>query len=151
MTETPTILSKRTRKDKHNHLTLQRLWRRKTPPPLTFSVMFMSKRNYRVISDVSSTSKCTIRVCAVLNTSAGPNFVRRGDLPSTDVQISSGLKQTISDAICRPLNEVGTSALYVRFGSYEVKCHFYVLERLSISYVLGGDFCDRFVEAINPR
>lgn len=54
-------------------------------------------------------------VCAVLDIGAGTNFVLRGYLPSTDVHFSSRLKTTISEANDRPLDIVGTAALYIRF------------------------------------
>lgn len=92
-----------------------------------------------------------MRVSALLDTGVGPKFVRRRDLPSTDVQISVGLKPTTSDANCRNVNIARTAALYVRYGTYIVKINFYVCERLGTDYVLGGEFCDMFVETIKPR
>lgn len=79
-----------------------------------------------------------MRVCSVFYTSAGTNFVRPGDLPRADVHVSSRQNPTISDAIGRPLNIVGKTALYVLFGSYVVKFHFYISKRLATAYVLGG-------------
>lgn len=89
-----------------------------------------------------------MRVCDVLDTVAGQIFVLRGDLSSADVHISSGLKPTISDANGSPLHTVEKTALYVRFGSYVVKFHFYVCELLATACLLGGDFFDRFLKAI---
>lgn len=66
--------------------------------------MFILKRNYRVISDIFITPTFTMRVFVVLDTGAGPNFVRRRDLPSMEVHIHLGLKPNISDSNGRPLN-----------------------------------------------
>lgn len=92
-----------------------------------------------------------MRVWSVLDTSAGPNSVQRSDLPINDVSITSGLKLTISDANGRPLNITWNFVLYVHFWEYVLKCHFYVCELLVTSYVLFGDFFDRFLKIINPR
>lgn len=88
-----------------------------------------------------------MRVCAVLDTGEGPNFFRCRDIPRIYIQISSGVKPTISNANGRPLNIVGKTDLYVRFGIYVVKCHLFVCESLDTTYVLGGGFLYWFVEA----
>lgn len=121
-------------------VTLKSPCHRLKPPPLADSVMAMSKRNYRVIADVGITPSFPMIICAVLDTGAGTDFVRRFNLPSTDVHISSGFKPSTSDANGPPLNIVGKYALYTRFVAYVVKCHVYLCERLGTAYVLGGDF-----------
>lgn len=113
--------------------------------------MVIYKKSYRLIAVVCITPKFIMIVCAVLDTGAGPNFVRRGDLLRNDLHISSELNQTTRDANFRPLNIVGTTALYVRFRSYVLKCHLYVCKRLATTYVLSGDFCDIFVDDMKPR
>lgn len=57
----------------------------------------------------------------------------------------------MSDSNVNLLQIVGTVTLFVRFGSYVVNCDFYVIERLSTTYLLGGYFCDWFVESIKAR
>lgn len=49
------------------------------------------------------------------------------------------------------MNIEGKNTLFVRFGTHVVKCDFLVCEKLTTTYVLGGDFCDHFVNAIKPR
>lgn len=90
-----------------------------------------------------------MRVGYVLYTCAAPNVFCGSDLPSTYVLNISVFESTISDANGRPLNTVGTTALYVRVGVYVPKCHF--CEWLSTAYALGGNYLYRFVEAIRPR
>lgn len=63
-------------------------------------------------------------LCAVLDTEAGPNYVLRGYLLSTEDFISSGWKPTISDVNGGPLNILGTTAFYIRFLTYVAKFHF---------------------------
>lgn len=147
----PTILSSRKEKRGPNPIQLERPWRRFKQGSGTEAVMAMSRRNYKVYADMGITSRSTLRVCAVLDTGAGPNFVHRDKLPKGHAQIRRGETPLINDANGRPVNIVGTVSLYVRFGSYVVKCDFYVCEHLATSYILGGDFCDRFVNAIRPR
>lgn len=95
---TPNTLSRRPGKEKHNQATLKRSCNRLTPPPLKDSVMIMSKRNYRVIDDVCITPTSTMRVCSVLDTESGTNFVRHRDLTSSDVHITSGLNSSVIDS-----------------------------------------------------
>lgn len=62
-----------------------------------------------------------------------------------------GLSPLINDANGCELKIVGRTSIFVRFDTYVEKCDFYVFEGLATAYELGGDFCDRFVEAIRPQ
>lgn len=68
-----------------------------------------------------------------------------------DEMISSWSRHIIRVANGRPLYIMGMNYLYVRIGRYVVRCNSYVCEKLATAYVLVGDFCDRFIEAIKPR
>lgn len=102
-------------------VTLTRPWRRFKTPPLTDAVMKMSRRNYIVYDDIYTSRMRTIRTCDVLHTGAGLNFVCRSHLQRTNVHIKSGMNPFISDANSCALNIVGTTTIFVRFVSYEVK------------------------------
>lgn len=43
----------------------------------------------------------------------------------------------------------GSAEFVVRLGSCVVKSDFIARERLAVNLILGCDFCDRLVEAIN--
>lgn len=75
-----------------------------------------------------------------MNTGEGPNLVRRGDLISAEVHIRPCLKPITRDVNGLARNVVGTKEIYIRFVTYVVKCHIYVLEILATAYVLGGYF-----------
>lgn len=87
----------------------------------------------------------TLRTCEVLDTGAGPNLVYRINSPRKEVHIKTGDKPVVRDANGLDLNIVCTTNFFVRFGTYVVKIYFYLLEKLVAAYVLGGDFCDKFV------
>lgn len=76
--------------------------------------------------------------------------------PPREVPTSCSNIKTVQVPNCnysngQPVNIVGTVSLNVRFGSYVVRCDFFLCEHFTTTYVLGGDFFDRFVNAIKPR
>lgn len=89
---------------------------------------------------MGETSRSTIRVCAVLETGPGLNLVHREQLPAEGRSIKIGQTPIINDANGRPVNIVGTVALYVLLGAYVLKCDSYVCEQLATPYVIGGLF-----------
>lgn len=146
-----TVLGRQYHHNKPATVSFTITWRSFNTHPLTYAVMNMSKLNYKVHADIRKPLMSVIRACAVFNTGAGPNFVFRGHLPSSEGHIKSGYKTVSSDANGRELNIVGTKNLLVRFLSYVVKFDFYVCEKLATSYVLGGGFRDKFFNSIRPR
>ena len=114
--------------------------------------MMMAKRNYKVYADFGFTPHLTIRKLTVLDTGAGPNCVRKSEIPEENLKkIRKGNTPRVTDANRNPINVIGTIDLVVRLGNILVKAEFLVCERLAAPAILGCDFCDRFVEAIYPR
>lgn len=110
----------------------------------------MAKRNYKVYAEVGAQAQHIKRALFVLDTGAGPNFVRKSELPEQTV-IRQGPHIEICDANGRPLKICGWATLNIRLGHYHARVEFVVCERLAAPFVLGTDFCDRFVEAIRQR
>ena len=92
------------------------------------------------------------RQLTILDTGAGSNFVRTDTLAKGGENLlEPGEMPTIADANGRPLRTCGTVSLVVRLPTREMKCKFIVCERLAAPVILGGEFNDKFVEAIYPR
>ena len=92
------------------------------------------------------------RVLSVLDTSAGPNLVRKSELPATmETLVSFGPTQDIGDANNRPLRTLGSFKMPMRLGKFMAAAEFIVCEKRAVLLILGADYCDRFVEAISLR
>ena len=114
--------------------------------------MLLAKRNYKVYADIGYGPSLTVRQVAALDTGAGPNFIRKDELPATALsQIRHTELPRVTDANRNPIRMRGAISLTARLGKYLCKVDFLVAERLAVPVLLGADFCDRFVEAIHPR
>lgn len=113
----------------------------------------MAKRNYKVHANIGLTQRSTRRFVTVLDTGAGPSFIRRDALPD---KIEPFLRKTqspskIVDANKRRVEIEGTIDLSVELGGRIESVRFNVVPRLAVEVILGCDFCDKHVEAIRPR
>ena len=108
------------------------------------------RRNYKVYADIGTQRNVLSRVLSVLDTGAGPNFIRRSMLPP-GAPVRQGPLPSVSDVNNNPIAMSGTVRLVVRLGAYVVKLDFIVCERLAAPVILWCDYLDRFVEAIRPR
>lgn len=114
--------------------------------------MVMAKRNFKVYADVGPSTSLLSRKLAVLDTGAGPNFIRKSELlPGYETHVRYGPLPHISDANSNPIKMTGYIDQVARLGTRLVKVTFIVCESLAAPVILGCDFCDRFVEAIHPR
>lgn len=129
----PKILISRPRKAEVNNITINRTWRRRTPPALSDAVLTMKRRNYKVYADVGLTPSSKLRVSKVLETGFGPGFVRRDQLTPSGPIIRPGNAPMLHDAGGRPINIVGITTLQVLFVSSVENYEFNVCERLSVS------------------
>ena len=111
----------------------------------------MAKRNYKVDTQVGTSRNTLERLLAVLDSGAGPNFIRDSDLPHGVTRHRYGPLPNVADANNNPIRMMGLADLIVRLGSRLVKLEFIVCEHLAAPLILGCDFMDRFVEAIYPR
>ena len=107
----------------------------------------MRKRNFIVYADIGVTP----RKLSVVDTGAGPNFIRKDELPLGVDVIRHGPLPNVADANSNPIRMTGLVDFVVRLGIHISKTEFIVCERLAAPVIVGCDFCDRFVEAIYFR
>ena len=86
----------------------------------------------------------------VMDTGAGPNFIRKDLLP-TEADIETVDTPDICDANGHLLGIEGSIRLAVRLNNQYSIVEFYVCKTLSVPVLLGCDYCDKYVEAIFPR
>ena len=113
----------------------------------------MAKRNYKIHADIGITRRATRRFVAVLDTGAGPSFIRRDVLPE-DIGAFIRKEPTapkIIDANKRKVEIDGVIDLSVNIGGRVETVRFNVVPRLAVDVIIGCDFCDKHIEAIRPR
>ena len=131
---------------------IRRPWYRVRRTECPEKILVLARKNYKVYADIGPTVGLMSRVLSVLDTGAGPNLVRKSELPpGMETLVSFGPTQDIGDANNRPLRTLGTIRMPVRLGKFVAAAEFIVCERLAVPLILGADYCDRFVEAIYPR
>ena len=92
------------------------------------------------------------RVLSVLDTGAGPNLIRKSELPAgLETLVSFGPTQDIGGANNRLFRTAGTIKLLVRPGSFMATAEFIACRKLAVLLILGVDYCDLLVEAIYSR
>lgn len=130
---------------------IQRPWVRIRKPD-TDKVFVMARRNYKVYAGLGGSHSVIQRTLTILDTGAGPNFIREQELPEHVVgRLRAGPLPEICDANNRPLNMLGTVNLVVQLGTFVVRDVFIVCRTLAAPAILGADFCDKYVEAIRPK
>ncbi len=87
------------------------------------------------------------RKLVVLDTAAGPNFIRATELPAeVRRNVTAGPLPDIRDANGRPLRMSGTLRLSVQLGNRLFLVYFIVCDQLAGPSILGAEFCDKFVD-----
>ena len=147
----PTKPIKGTILENENLTPCKRPWRKYRPTHQREKVFVMAKRNYKLYTQVGTSRNILERLLAVLDSGAGPNFIRESDLPRGVTRLRYGPLPKVDDANNNPIRMKGLPDLIVRLGSRLVKLEFIVCARLAAPLILGCDFMDRFVEAIYPR
>ena len=131
---------------------LSRPWHRVKRAGSPDKVFVMARRNYKVFADIGQSPYELRRICTVLDTGAGPNFIKESSLsPASREKMIKGGLPNICDANGNPLSMMGRLKLVTRLGSSLVLVDFVVCRTLAADAILGADFCDRYVEAIRPR
>ncbi len=88
----------------------------------------------------------------VLDTRTGLNSTRKADLSlEVEVKPSVGPFADICDANNKPLSLDGVVQLPALLGNRLSLVEFLVFSKLAVPPILGGDYCEKFVEAIRPR
>ena len=112
----------------------------------------MTKRNFKVYADIGDSSTRLLRTLSVLDTGAGPNFIRKNAPPSGDLTpISYGPLPYIADANSNPIQVKGITRLLVRLKIRAYWVEFIVCDSLAAPIILGCEFFEKHVEAIPPR
>ena len=112
----------------------------------------MTKRNFKVYADIGDSPTRLLRTLSVLDTGAGPYFIRKNPLPAGDLTpISYGPLPDIADAKSNAIHVKGITRLLVRLKTRAYWVEFIVCDSLAAPAILGCDFCDKHVEAILPR
>lgn len=112
----------------------------------------MKRRNYKVYAFYRDTHHgLSQRMLSILDTGAGPNFVRRSFLSTNAVIRAPNPDDNIRDANGNRLDVMGHCEMEVQLGTFVTRATFMVCHNLAAPVILGCDYCDRFVEAIRPR
>lgn len=147
----PKILRRKTIQKVGGFVKLQRPWLRHRHPKYPERAFVMTKRNYKVYADLGLDPYRMFRVLTILDTGAGPNFVRQAELlDELDRYIRHGPLPEIFDANNKPLPMVVSVKLPVKVGTFLDIVGFIVSQTLAGPVILVADFCDRFVEDIRP-
>ncbi|CAN8076114.1 unnamed protein product [Agarophyton chilense] len=118
---------------------LKRPWRRYTCPSQQENfILITQKRNYKVYTDIGLDKDLLTRLLTVLDTGAGPNFIRISELgPIDQEQIRYGPLPDIEDANRNAVRTLGPVKLLVRLGQFLMKVAFIVCKSLAAPVVLG--------------
>ena len=109
-------------------------------------------RNFKVYADIDDSPTRLLRTLSVLDTGAGPNFIRKNALPAGDLTpLSYGHLPDIADANSNPIPVKGITRLLVHLKTRAYWVEFIVRDSLAAPVILGCDFCDKHVKAILPR
>ena len=115
-------------------------------------IFLMTKRNFKDYTDIGDSATRLLRTLSVLDTGAGPNFIRKKALPAGDLSLLSyGPLPDIADANSNPIQVKGIMRLLVRLKTRAYWVEFIVCDSLAAPVMLGCDFSDEHVEAILPR
>ena len=131
---------------------LRRPWIQYRDSRAPVRVFLMTRRNFKVYADIGDSPTRLLRTLSILDTGAGPNFIRKNALPAGDlIPLSYGPLPDIADANSNPIQVKGIKRLLVRLKTRAYWVEFIVCDSLAAPVILGCDFCHKHVEAILPR
>lgn len=82
----------------------------------------LSKQNYKISADLGSNSRLLFRNLSILDTGAGPNFLRINVLPSgRERMIEPTVLPSFNDSNNRPFRMLGQVSVVSRLGASQVK------------------------------
>lgn len=112
----------------------------------------MSRLNYKVFSDICTTNASRVRTLKFLDTSAGPNFIRKDALTiGYETYLKPGPLHNICGENGNRISMRGVVTLQVELCAYRLALDFIIFNRLATTCIFGTDFFDRFVEAIRTN
>lgn len=131
----------RSLKEHEGSVVLQRTRQGHQPPKFPDRVLRMTKHNRKMYADLGLDSSRMFRVLTVLNTGAGPNFIRQTEIsPEVEKNLKRAPPLEKYDANNRPLLLVGTVKQPVRLETFFFRVEFIVCQRLKAPVILGADF-----------
>ena len=117
------------------------------------TVNLMKTDHYKVTLLLGCSKSLMHSADAVLDTGAGPNFVRESLLPVNWRKHSADASgyPSIRDANNRRLKLSGVIPMYVDIGGFQLRTNFLVCSELAVKVILGCDFIQKYVQAILPQ
>lgn len=116
-------------------------------------VRLVSQDIYKVLAVMGALGEVLGQaVTAVLDTGAGPNFVRRMDLPSsrTTYGLPSNIPRVVG-AIEDGVKMLGVVELSIQVGGFHRKEWVVVTEHLHVPLILGASYIDVNVQTLSPQ
>ena len=105
-------------------------------------VLLMKKRNYKTYCDIGPNRLLMRKILSVSDTGAGPNFIRKDELPpEAEIDTSSNLPDVL-DANYNLIHMLGTTQQVVRLRHLVESLSFIVCKTLAAPLILECDFCD---------
>lgn len=128
------------------HEFLCRPWHRVSGQEYPLRVPLLTLKNYKVYDDLGPTTGVMSRMVTE------PNMVRKSGVPpGMEALIAAGPPINIGERQKRPLRTIRNIQMPVRLGRFVALVDFVVCDKLAVPFMLGADFCDRFVEAMYRR
>lgn len=98
----------------------------------------MSHRHYKFVADIGPDTQRLRRVLEILDTGAGPNFIRKCELHvGTYNLVNHGPVPQACDANGKPLSTIGTVQMPERLGNFSSHLELIVCENLAARTILG--------------
>lgn len=131
---------------------LQRSWRQIKRDQQPETIFVVAKQNYEIAAYLGLTRHATTWVTVVLDTGAGPSFIKHSLIPYEFQKHVQPLESQLSerDAGNQLVSIAGTISLSVNVKSQSTIEKFNAVKRLGTEAILGCDFCDAHVKAIRP-
>jgi hypothetical protein len=105
------------------------------------------------LRDSGVSTAAAVPVYAILDTGAGPNFVREDVLPEELLRyrVAGDTTYQVIGANGRSLPQRVVVTLWVQLGRFRAQARFIVVKQLAAGCILGCQFIDRHVKSIYPK
>lgn len=125
------------------------LWRPCAKTEIGEEMCLSTKNNYKVHADIHLSPSRSTRFLPVLGTGAGTNVIHEKVLtPKMLKHVKRQSMPIMRYANKRRLMMTGSLRLRVQLAPFALEVKLIVCVKFAVSLILGGDFSDRFVEAI---
>ena len=116
-------------------------------------ITLFQSQNYKVCVSIGLSPRILLPLQAVVDTGAGPNLVREGNLPDgwERYLIPGQPLPRVNNASGRRMPVKGVVVLTVQVGEILRRVRFYVVASLSVPCILGCHFINAHVRGIFPQ